>query len=171
MPPRLHPDEIRSSIELQIEEQIPLPAEQVVFDYTVVDVDKKTGALTINIFALPIDVVSSYLEIIEDAGLYPVIFETEAQSLARAVIPYDSKKTYMIVDFGNTRSIFTIVSGHTAMFNATVDFGGRDITEAIRKQLGVTLEEAEKLKLENGITRDTSDEIFSSAIYPALLQL
>ena len=162
--PNVSPKEVRDSIELQIEEHIPLPASDVVFDYTTMSVHKETGDITLVVFALPIAIVESYFAILEDAGFVPLVFETEANALARAIIPNNSPASSMIIDLGNTRSVFTIVENNTAVFNVTADFGGADITRAIQKQMGITFEEAEKLKLERGIIRDTKDEIFSSSI-------
>tara|TARA_B100000745_G_scaffold251649_1_gene173808 strand:- start:395 stop:1480 length:1086 start_codon:yes stop_codon:yes gene_type:complete len=162
--PNVSPKDIRGSIELQLEEHIPLSSSEVVFDYAVTSINQESGDITLSVSALPLKIVESYLSILEETGYIPLVFETEAQALARSIIPYDDSETFMIVDFGNTRSMFSIVENGTPAFNATIDFGGGHITEAIKKQLSITFEEAEKIKVEKGIARDTEDEIFSSAI-------
>jgi len=162
--PNVKPKEIRESVELQLEEHIPIPSDSVVFDYSINRINQETGDITLSVSALPLEIVESYLNILEDSGFIPLIFETEASALARAVVPSFSKDTFMIVDFGNTRSMFSVVEEGIPVFNSTINFGGAHLTNAIQKQLNITYEEAEKIKLEKGISHDIDDEIFSSSI-------
>ena len=64
----------------------------------------------------------------------------------------------MITDFGRTRTGISIVSEGAVSFTSTVPIGGYSLTRAIAKELGVSFEEAEKLKQKNGFVRTSENE-------------
>lgn len=169
--PYTSPKEIRSTIELQLEEHVPLPADSIVFDYNIANIKKETKELHTSVAALPKEVVETYLSVIESAGMTPLSFETEAQAIARSVVPRDEKGTVMIVDFGNSRTIISVVSAGVTVFNTIHTFGSKEITEAIMKERKVEYAEAEKMKIEYGIAKDTGGDDMFSFIFPSLAVL
>ncbi len=143
-------DEIRGALELELEEHIPLKVDEALFDYEI-EKEVSTGIHT-NVSAVPRSLIDGYLEAFSGTGITPTSFEVEAQSVARAIIPAGDKDSYMIVDFGKTRTGVTIVSNEMVQFTSTVSVGGSALTDVIAKNLGVSYEEAEKVKREKGIT-------------------
>ena len=162
--PYVEPGDLRNTIELQLEEHIPIPPEQVQFDFEVIGYDGEQDALEINIAVLPTTIVTDYLTLIEESGYSPVLFGTEAEAVARAIIRTGDSEAVMIVDFGHKRTGFSIVHHGRIVFNTTLDFGGADITEAITKDFQISYAEAEKLKIEKGIVQtDTANDLFPIA--------
>ena len=157
--------EIRDSVELQLEEYVPLPPTEAVFDHEIIDAPKtEEGNYEIVVSAIPKKTVSTYTEAFAAAHLRPVAFEVEAQAIARAVVPTGEDRVVMIVDFGKTRTSFFITSGWSVGFTATAkNIGGEDITTTIQKSLEISHEEAEKLKIERGLlsSRGKRDLFFS----------
>lgn len=159
-------NEIRGAVELSLEEHVPLKADEVLFDYeitTETDTD-----INVSVSVVPRYLVDGYLEAFSGSGIKPVAFEIEAQSIARAVIPEGDTNSFMVVDFGKTRTGITLVSGGTVEFTSTVFAGGNSLTEAIAKNLMVTYDEAEKIKREKGISGSTEDENMSLALMSAI---
>lgn len=143
-------EELRSTLEFQLEEHVPVPPREAIFDYEVIDVNGDETYVNIAVFSNVI--VQSYVDVLEIADIVPLSFEVEAQALARSVIP-DRKETYMIVDFGRKRTGIAIVSGGFLQFSTTVLVGGDTLTRAMKKLLELPEEEITKIKNEKGITQ------------------
>lgn len=151
---------IREGIELSLEEHIPIPGPEAIFDYEILEQDSKI--VKIQVVAIPKNVIGNYLEVFQEAEISVQSFELEAQAIARAVIKKGDPNTYMIVDFGEKRTGISIVSKGVAMFSSTVDVGGVVLNNAIKKAFNVSYEEAEKIKKEIGLQRNTENkETFS----------
>lgn len=159
--PRMKMNEIRGSLELQLEENVPISAAEAVFDYDVIDINKKESSMEVVLSVLPRKIVENYTDIIKNAGLSPLSFEIEAQAIARCVIPEGDDGTFMIIDFGRTRTGISIVSNGVTRFTSTVEIGGAALTRVIKKTLSVSIEEAEKVKKEKGVAgQDKNSELF-----------
>ena len=153
------PKELHNALELSLEEHIPIKASEVVFDYTVLS--EKKGAIVVEVTAVPESFVESYLEPFEEAGLTVLSCELETHAIARAVIPNGDVGTYMIVDFGQTRTGISIVSEGGVRFTSTLDIGGIAISNALSHELKISFEEAEKIKSSEGLgAREHSSEAF-----------
>ncbi len=151
---------IRENIELTLEEHIPIQAQNTIFDYEILGEDEK--GLDLEVVAIPDAVIGNYLEVFRGAGISVQSVELEAQAIARAVIKQGDMDTYMIVDFGEKRTGISIISRGIAMFTSTVDVGGSILTSTIMKSLGVSREEADRLKKEYGLQRNMENkEVFS----------
>lgn len=148
--------EIRESVELQLEEYVPLPAGEAVFDYEVIEppAQKPTeeGSYELAVSALPHRTVAGYAQAFAGAHLRPVAFEIEAHAITRSVIRAAEDRLVMIVDFGKTRTSFFIACGWAVVSTATAkSIGGEDITTAIQKGLNLSHSQAERLKVERGL--------------------
>ncbi|MEA3399416.1 MAG: pilus assembly protein PilM [Patescibacteria group bacterium] len=155
--------DIREAILLQLEEYVPLGAEEVLFDYEIVSVIK--GNILTQVTAIPEVVVQKHLNVFEKAGLFPISFELEGQAVARAVIPKGNKEALMVVDFGETRTGISIVNNEKVSFTSTVDMGGDILTKMIAKNFSISYEEAEELKIEYCTKKNTEKE----NIFPIIL--
>ncbi len=145
-------EQLQTLLEFKLEENVPISSRDLVFDYEQVH-DSNASEITLNITAFPYEIVAHYVEAFRAAGLQPLSFEIEAQSLARAVIPNNHSGTYMIVDFGKMRTGIAIVSEEVLRFTSTVAVGGNILTRAVQKHFGVTKEEADEIKNEKGFAR------------------
>ncbi|MFA5827548.1 MAG: pilus assembly protein PilM [Candidatus Paceibacterota bacterium] len=153
-------ESIREGIELSLEEYIPIPAQDAIFDYELLGEDDES--LKLQVAAIPKNVIEGYLSIFKNSMISVNSFELEAQAIARAVIKKGDQETYMIVDFGEKRTGIFIISKGLVIFTSTLDMGGFMLTKMIEKNFKISFEEAEKKKKECGLKRNaTSTEIFS----------
>ncbi|MEK7614470.1 MAG: pilus assembly protein PilM [Patescibacteria group bacterium] len=163
--PRLKRSDIRGSIELQIEEHIPLKVGETVFDYEIIS--ENENGYDIEVSALPLALAENYFSLFEDTGLTPLVFEIEAQAMARAILRKGDVSTHMIIDFGETRTGLSIVSGGVVMFTSTLDIGGRSLDIAVQKSLNISPKEAERKKKEHGFLKDPKEkELFFALMQP-----
>ena len=158
--------ELRGNIDLQIENYVPLKASEVVFDYEIISQDE-TG-YDLEVSALPKGVAQNYFDLFEGTDLTPLVFEIEAQAIARSVVKRKDRGTYMVVDFGETRTGISVVSEGVLMFTLTLDaVGGHSLNEAIEKIFKVSSEEAELMKKEQGIRKTLGKkDLFQALIGP-----
>lgn len=148
--PKIAPAEERESIELQLEEHVPLPPAEVIFDYEPVAGARHGQTMVVSV--LPRRLVADYEETLTAAGLRPLAFEIEAQAVARALVSPLEAATTLIVDFGKTRTSFFVVRRGQVLFTSTsAALGGDVITRTIQKNTGLSEAEAEKMKLEQGL--------------------
>lgn len=151
---------VREGIELALEEHVPIPAQDAIFDYEILSEDEYQ--MELQVAAIPQNVIQNYMMVFRDSLISVQSFELEAQAIARAVIKNGDLDTYMIVDFGQTRTGIFIISKGITVFTSTLNIGGQMLNDMIKKNFNVTLEEAEKMKKEYGLRRNTENkEIFS----------
>ena len=133
--PAIKKSELRSSIELQIEEFVPLKAGDLVFDYEILSQPKnKNDFYHLSVSVLPRRMVLDYQDVLIAAGFKPLAFEIEGQAVARAIISHSNFGTNLIVDIGKMRTGFAVVSQGVVVFTSTVvRIGGEDVTKSISK--------------------------------------
>ncbi len=171
--PRVSPKELRDTIELRLEENVPIPAADAIFDYVIIDDagNQHKDMLDVVISVLPRLVVEESLEIFRGTGIIPKAFELESQATARAIIPAGDNGTFLVADIGKmVTDVFVVASG-VVQFSAILDIGGHHITPAIEKAMEVTHDEAEALKVKYGLVGGAKEVALHNAMLPALLDL
>lgn len=158
--------EIRSTLEFRLEENVPIPSRDVFFDYDVLPHHQNERSVKVVVAAYARDTILKYHEACISAGLTPLSFEVEAQAMAHAVIAENDTGTTMIVDFGKTRTGIGIVTAGVLMYTSTIDIGGRNLSDAMRKVLG-EVAESELTIIKN--TKGLIQTIDESDVYDSLI--
>jgi type IV pilus assembly protein PilM len=143
-------DDLRSAIELVLEDNIPLKTIETVFDYHILTQDAKI--IIVQVIAVAESVTETFFRVFTNAGLMPVSFELDGQAVARAIIPAGDQDSYMIVDFGANRTSIMIITSGAAVYTSTLEFGGKTLSASLAKELNISLEEADRLKREYGLS-------------------
>jgi len=166
--PPLKPEEIYDSIELQIEEYVSLSAPDVVFDFEVIPQEEEIGNLDLGVMAFPRKIIESYQDVFAKAGLSLLAIETQGGALARALCEKEKNSNLAIVDLGkNHTAIFWVRRGVVIHASAAL-VGGASITRNLQKGLNVSFEEAEKIKVTQGLLRSESNQPAFEAIIPVV---
>ncbi len=159
--PYMAPAEIRQSLELQLEQYVPLKPGEAVFDYEVLKRAEEPGEnydLAVTVFPKPL--ILDYQAVLTGAGFEPLAYEIEAQAIARAVVHRHDPITAMIIDFGKTRTSFFITKSQKVLFTSTLSgVGGESLTQSIKKNLKVDYETAQKLKEKHGLLANQNKEL------------
>lgn len=164
--PKMEEEFLRNAVESQLEEHIPLSAEEAVFDYEIMGADEHKGNTEVMVAAYPRNLIESYKEVFLEAGASIIAFETEGYALRRAVLPAYHKGTDMIVDFGKTHTSFVIVNDGVVRFSSTILIAGDALNEALRKKFSISYEEAEKIKEEKGVLHTEANEEVFGVLFP-----
>ncbi len=132
--PKVDDSEIRQALEFRLEENVPLKADEVFFEYEIIGNPKKTDPmLFLSVSVIPKSVIENYLAILSSAGLYPVTFEIESKMVARSVIQKKYNKTSMIVYIKDDSTIFSLVVDTIVRFTTVIPVGESTIKANLLK--------------------------------------
>lgn len=141
--------ELENTIVFEAGNFIPEDLENVNLDYQVTDVLDDGKRMEVLLVAAKKDIVASYSESVRAAGLIPAVVDVDYFALENmfetnyAPVP---DRAIVLVNIGARFSSINILKGGRSTFTGDVPVGGRDINEALMRDLGVSAEEAEKLK-------------------------
>lgn len=168
--PAVAEDALAGAVRWSIEGQIPIAPEDMIYDFE--EIYPRGGAIDhrdVVVTAFPKGIVSSYVRAIKAAGLTPVALELESQAIIRATVQdLSAPEAKIVLDIGRTRTSFIIVVGGSIMFTATVPIGGQALEKNIARGLGVSDEEAARIKKEKGFSKMSYDGKLYAALLPSL---
>jgi type IV pilus assembly protein PilM len=98
------------------------------------------------------DIVNDYANLLQNAGLNPVILDVDSFALQNAFEMSLAEEegldgTCVLINVGAEELGINVVHNGTSLFTRDSGFGGAQITEAIMSRFNVSYEEAEKMKL------------------------
>jgi len=177
--PIMKEEELKKAIYFEAENYIPLPEAEVYLDFQIVKpLYNHLDHLDVLIAALPKKIIDSYISCLKKARLIPGILEIESLAITRSLVKNEvSPFPILLIDFGATRTSFIIFSGYSSRFTSSIPVSSQKFTEAISKDLGVDLVEAEKLKIKFGLSEkyrlkvenQTKKEVERGRIFEALV--
>ena len=155
--------EQRTVIEQHLDEFVPLPPAETIFDFAEVGRSAGGDALVAGMgFARRI--VEDTLSTFDEARIGVRALEGETFASSRALLGYGDESTVLIIDVGKTTTKLSIVTRRIPRFATTINIGGHALTLAVQKYFGVTEEEARKVKAERGIVPTVGNEEYLAAM-------
>ena len=150
-------EEVEKQVEEQLSNVLPVDRDEVEVSWEVLE--KESETVTLLVIVVPNKVIERYQRLIKGAGLQLEGAEINPLSLKRA-FAIDQEKT-MLVDIHGDEMDIEFLDKEKLLLDKTLPIGGKVFTRNISKKMGITIEEAEKLKRSWG--KDISDEMFESA--------
>lgn len=114
------------------------------------------------------DFAGSYREVFSRAGLIIQGIETSGQALVRALVSPLETPSVILVDFGCSHTAIYFVDNGIVVATTIVPIGGEAITKSLAKNLKIDFAEAERLKIEVGLSRSSQNKEIFSAIIPII---
>ncbi len=148
--PKMAESQTENAIIFEAEAYIPLPIDQVYFDWQIIS--EKDSTMDVLLIASPKEYVDAFMDIIEKAGLKLCGIEVEAQSVARALIPEDTKDSILIADMDALKTALIMIENGVLQFTSSVPIAGDVFTERLSKALSISLAKAEEIKRQFGLT-------------------
>ncbi len=145
--------ELENTILFEAGNFIPEDLENVNLDYQITDYLEDGKRMEVLLVAAKKEIVASYSETIRAAGLTPVVIDVDYFALENMFeTNYDAvpDRAIALVNIGARYSSINILKGGRSTFTGDVSVGGRHITEALVRDLGVSVEEAEAIKAGQG---------------------
>lgn len=171
--PQMDESELKEAIKWEIEANIPLPIDQVYFDWKVLENnfnDPKEEKISVLVVAAAQKTVDQLLGVMEMTGLKVVGLDIESIAQARSLVneKTETDKTNLLIDLGDRVAGFIFTYGKTPCFTSNIPLSSQSITDAIASGLGLPMEEAEKTKLEYGIGSFSEPDAVFNAVKPVL---
>ena len=168
--PKVKHEDIANAIRWEIENQIPLPLNEVNYDYEVIDpVHDDQDHLDVIITAFPKEILNMYVRVIRAAGMTPYAIELESQSLVRACAPsLCDTEAKIVLDVGRTRTSLVIYAAGAILYTSTIDAGGLVFEQHIMRQINVEQPEAQRIKIEVGLDKTIRRGEVFSALAPVI---
>lgn len=128
--PKMPKEEIKAALHFKVEENVPLSADEAIFDFYSVLNPKKKEIMTTSkeggegievvVSVISKSTVLSYLEVFKASGMQPMLFEVESQAVARAVVLNKDKRSFLIANIKSRKISLYIVSRGFVRFTSDV---------------------------------------------------
>jgi type IV pilus assembly protein PilM len=172
MPANLTESEMEGQVEMQADQYIPFPMEEVSFDYEIVGPSAKDpGALDVLLVATRTENVDQRVAAVQSAGLVARLVDVEAFALEKACqlmthqMPDGGKdRRVAVVDFGASTTTFSVLQDLRVVYTRDFAFGGQQLTEEIMRTYGLSLEDAGRAKKEGGLPGNYGPDVLDAFI-------
>lgn len=148
--PSQSPNELENSVLFEAGNFIPESLENVNLDYMVTDVLEKERQFEVLLVAVKRDIINSYTNTLQLAGLEPVVVDVDyfaLENMYELSYPPSESQVVALVNIGARYSCMNILRGGRSTFTGDVPVGGKEFNDALVRNLGVSAAEAEVIKL------------------------
>lgn len=178
MPSNLGEQELQAQIELQADQYVPYPLDEVNLDFQVLGPSEDAGNVDVLLVASRSDNVETRVDACEAAGLTPRIMDVEsyatetAFSLVADDLPGGGREQAVaVVDVGATMTTLTVLDDRRIIYTREQVFGGRQLTEEIQRRYGLSFEEAGRAKRQGGLPDSYEEEVLDPFRYAMAQQV
>jgi type IV pilus assembly protein PilM len=147
--PQMTRAELEEQIRWEAEQYIPFDVNEVNLDFQILE-ERGEGQMDVLLVAAKKDLIDDYVQVIHEAGLTPVAIDVAAFAVENAFeANYDASgaETVALVNIGAQTVNINVIANGTPSFTRDITAAGNQYTEEIQKALGVSFEEAERIKL------------------------
>lgn len=140
--------ELKGYMEMEAANIVPHSIDAVRLDYHVL-AEHESGQRDVLVVAVKNEVIDSYLETFEMAGLPVAVVDVDYFALQNCFelnYPDLIESTVALVNIGARYSSINICRGGTSLFTGDISMGGKLITDALVDEAGLSAEDAERIK-------------------------
>jgi type IV pilus assembly protein PilM len=172
MPRNLKESELEAQVEMQADQYIPFPMDEVSYDFEVLGPSEKDPETNdVLLVATRTENVEQRRAAVVAAGLTARIVDVEAFALENACRLMTHQmpdggidRTVAVVDFGASSTTFSVLKNLKVVYTRDFAFGGQQLTEEIMRTYGLSLEEAGRAKKEGGLPGNYQSEVLDPFI-------
>ncbi|MEW5848495.1 MAG: type IV pilus assembly protein PilM [Myxococcota bacterium] len=151
--PQMTEEELEESLKWEAEQYIPFDINDVNIDHYTLNRDNGQGQMDVLLVAAKKDMINDYTSVVMEAGLTPVVVDVDAFAIQNQFelnygIP--AGETVVLVNVGASVININVISNGVSAFTRDISMGGNAYTDEIQKQLNVSYDEAEALKVGGG---------------------
>jgi type IV pilus assembly protein PilM len=167
MPRQLNDNDLEAQVEIQADQYIPFPMEEVSFDFQVIgESASDPDMVDVLLVATRTENVDQRRAAVEAAGLKARIVDVEPFALENAcgLLTHQMPDGGMdhqvaVVDFGASSTTFSVLQDLRVVYTRDFNFGGQQLTEEIMRIYGLSLEDAGRAKKEGGLPSNYQPEV------------
>ncbi|MFO7859355.1 MAG: pilus assembly protein PilM [Ectothiorhodospiraceae bacterium] len=148
MPADLSEQELEAQVELQADQYVPYPLDEVHRDFQVVGSSQGSNSVDVLLVASRSDNVESRVDACEAAGVTPKVMDVESYATETAFglvadeLPGGARdQAVAVVDIGATMTTLTVLDNREIIYTREQVFGGVQLSEEIQRRCGLSYEE------------------------------
>jgi type IV pilus assembly protein PilM len=149
--PRMSQEELDESIQWEAEQYIPFDVKDVNIDTQILTPEgDAAGQMDVLLVAAKKDMINDYVSVCTEAGLTATVVDVDAFAVQNAYeANYDVRQdeTVVLINVGAAVTNINVVARGITTFTRDITMGGNAFTEEIQKQLNISYDEAEALKI------------------------
>ena len=158
--------EMESQIEVEADQYIPYPLDEVAIDFEPLGPIEGTEQMEVLLAACRKENVELRQAALEIGGLKAKVVDIEAYGMRRAFSLLHSQlgenvddMVVAILDIGATMTTLSVLTGDRSVYTREQLFGGKQLTEEIQRRYGLSFEEAGRAKKLGGLPDDYQAEV------------
>src|SRR4051795_9317123 len=143
-------NEVPGLLQTEAAQYIPFDMNDVNIDYQVLTDDANEPQMDVLLAAVKKDKILNYTNVLSLAGKIPAVVDIDAFALQNCYeYNYEPSpsSTVALLNLGASVMNINIVKGSTPLFTRDVSVGGNQYTDSLQKELDLSFEDAESLKL------------------------
>ena len=148
--PTMSEDQLADSIKQEAAQHIPFDIDVVNIDYQILSEDTTGPQMDVLLVAVKKDKILNYTNVLSLAGKSPAVVDIDAFALQNCY-EYNYQPhhdtTVALLNLGASVMNINIVKGTTPLFTRDVSVGGNQYTDSLQKELDLSFDDAESLKL------------------------
>lgn len=172
MPANMSEEEMEGQIQLDAEQYIPYSLEEVNLDFQVLGVNSNNSeTVEVLLSACRSEDIEDRVSAVELAGISVKIVDVEAYTVESAFatmaahMPDEGMgKTIGIIDIGATMTSLSIIHDHELVYTREQSFGGKMLTDDIKRRYGLSNEEAGLAKKQSSLPDNYEPEVLNPFI-------
>jgi type IV pilus assembly protein PilM len=148
--PTMSEDQLADSIKTEAAQHIPFDIDVVNIDYQILSEDMTGPQMDVLLVAVKKDKILNYTNVLNMAGKAPSVVDIDAFALQNCYeYNYEPApgSTVALLNLGASVMNINIVKGSTPLFTRDVSVGGHQYTDSLQKELDLSFDDAESLKL------------------------
>lgn len=160
--PQMGEVEIASSVQNEAQQYVPMPLDQVSFDYDLLGPSEfEPGKVDVLLVAVPKALTNKYLQILQSAGLNLLSLETETIALSRSVVG-EAKDAMMVVSIGASTTDIAVFSGGALRFTRSIATGGQALERTLTQAFNLTPGQAAEYIRTYGLEEKLEGKVMSA---------
>jgi len=172
MPASLSDSEMESQIELEADQYIPYPLEEINLDFQVLgETEGNPDSVDVLLAASRSENVEMRTAVAEIAGLTAKLVDVEAYTIEKATRLFTPQAVntedeenpapfvIAVLDIGATMTSLNVIENNELIYTREQAFGGKQLTEEIMRRYGLAYEEAGRLKKVGGLPDNYIPEV------------
>ncbi|XOV87093.1 MAG: pilus assembly protein PilM [Pseudomonadota bacterium] len=169
MPANLSEDEMENQLQVEADQYIPYPLDEVALDFEVLGPSPRSeDQVEVLLAACRRENVEMRQAAVEIAGLKAKVVDIEAHCMQRAFNLVraqfmdetgDDDQIIAIIDIGATMTTLSVLTDSGTPYTREQLFGGKQLTEEIQRRYSLSVEEAGLAKKQGGLPDDYESEV------------
>jgi len=125
---------IEDALTVKLQENVPLNPNDILYDFHILPQRTLQKTIDVVVTVFPKNVITAYTELLNDIGLIPVVFESESQSNARALMHPEDSTPYLLMHMGYTKVSLAIVERGMVHYTSSIPYPSEEIVKDFTAQ-------------------------------------